>query len=46
MFNRWSNQSNHSESIPRMKKIFNLKTAIAVGGLGITTVVGSQLMTA
>ncbi|MDW8758559.1 excalibur calcium-binding domain-containing protein [Streptococcus suis] len=46
MFNRWSNQSNHSESIPRIKKIFNRKTAIAVGGLGITTVVGSQLMTA
>ncbi|HFR3662454.1 TPA: hypothetical protein ACHVEO_000946 [Streptococcus suis] len=46
MFNRWSNHSKHLESIPRIKKIFNRKTAMAIGGLGITTVVGGQLMTA
>lgn len=46
MFNRWSTHSNHLESIPRIKKILNRKTAIAIGGLGITTVVGGQLMTA
>lgn len=40
MFNRWSNLSNHLESIPRIKKILNRKTAIAIGSLGITTVVG------
>ncbi len=46
MFNRWSIHSNHLESIPRIKKILNRKTAMAIGGLGITTVVSGQLMTA